>query len=584
MRPPPRLALSLLAAAPALACGEAPPEAPREDAAALDLGAGEEDAGAPLDAGRADLGPADAGTSRPDVCARLGLPTRPLQAGASTYRFGDVAGDFAARTLDGERWRLSERWTGCASYIFVTYAEARGSPSQTDRLWQSPPTPLIRSPLNAHYFFLSWEQAPAARSARVEAMRASVEAALDAEALPPEARARQRARFHFVIDAPTEVEGSVGAFFTDYARYYQDPASRVDLGDRGMAPPPFPLAVGIDRFQAWDAVGSLSDVVGGSFDLRMVSYLPDFYDHKAALEDRLATETGVEERVLVDEVVTERIFTRTATLPGLSAYDTLEVDVRVRCRARNVFACSEWDRIARVEVCLDPTCDARRELVRWITPYWRRGERRWVIDASALLGLLGDGGARRFRVVMGPRWERKTPRDVRVALRLSNRGKDARAAGAVRAFTGGSFDIAYNASQPPFAFTPPASARRVEVVYLLSGHGQARGSNCAEWCDHRHQFAVDGTLLPEIAHDGAVGSRGGCGERARDGVPPGQWGNWAPERAYWCPGLPVAHGRLDITELVTPGRTSTLTYSASLGGGAPGGGNISLSAYVTWFE
>ena len=134
----------------------------------------------------------------------------------------------------------------------------------------------------------------------------------------------------------------------------------------------------------------------------------------------------------------------------------------------------------------------------------------------------------------------------------------------------------------PFSFTPPADATRVELVLILSGHGQAGMTNCSEWCDHRHQFGVNGTDLPEIRHEGDIGSAAGCGPAAAFGVSPGQWGNWAPERAYWCPGLPVDHIVVDITDQVTLGQANDLTYSGNYRGGAPGGGNISLTSYVTW--
>ena len=291
--------------------------------------------------------------------------------------------------------------------------------------------------------------------------------------------------------------------------------------------------------------------------------------------------------VLLAETVTERVVTATVELPATSemaAFDTMELDVSVTCRYRNPFACSEWDRIARVDVCLDAECGERREIVRWITPYWRRGQRRWIMDASPFLGLLQAGGSQTFRVEMGPSWERKTERDARVALRLRTQGGRPLPRGVELAFRGGSFDAEYNSSREPHSFTRPAEASRVELVAIVTGHGQADGNNCAEWCDHRHQVAVDGTDLPLIAADLAVlGKTRGCAPRTRQGVPPGQWGNWAPGRAYWCPGLPVDLTRVDLSELLGSGTDSTLTYRASFAGGEPAGGDIALNAYVVWY-
>lgn len=594
----PRLLLATAALLAVAACSDPDAVLDADAGVLFDLGppapvdAGAEDAGPDggVDTGAPDLGP----PPPPSFCEALGLPERPFQPGAGGFAFGDVAGDFTATMIDGSTWTFSEAWEGCETALFVGYfPAARQNPLQPtvfEQIWNSPVEPLVETPVNHHFFFVSWEAQEGFRATRVSTVRDRIEAALAAAGLSDEALELQRRRFHYVASGPREIEGSVGAWFRDYWDYYRDPSNAVDLGDRGPARAPFPFAVGIDRSQRWDAVGSLSEFVGGPSTLRMLSFLPGFYDHKAALGARVAAEEGVTEVVLLDEEVTDRIFTPEVELPtgpALAAADTLEVDVQVRCRARNVFACSEWDRIARIEVCLDDACESRRELVRWITPYWRRGERRWVMDASALMGLLGDGGPTRFRVEMGPGWERKTPRDVRIALRLSNRARGERATGALRAFTGGRFEVNeerdYNAREP-VRFTPPATARRVEVVYILSGHGQTQGNNCAEWCDHRHVFTVNGSALPEVRHEGTIGSVEGCGSASVLGVPPGQYGNWAPERAYWCPGLPVEHRRIDITDRVELGAENTLEYAGNFAGRAPAGGNISLSVYVTWTE
>jgi hypothetical protein len=282
--------------------------------------------------------------------------------------------------------------------------------------------------------------------------------------------------------------------------------------------------------------------------------------------------------------VTERVFIVTQDLPtDLSAFDTLELDVQVICDARNPFACSEWDRNARIEVCLDgETCADRRELVRWITPYWRRGERRWAIDASPLLPLL-SGGTQTFRIEMGPYWERATPRRTRMAVRLSTRGVP-RAIGAELMYRGANFDSTYN-DREPIPFTPAAGASKVELFTIVSGHGQDGTTNCAEWCDHRHRYTVNEAPVETIAPEAGIGGLPGCALMAKKGVSPGQWGNWAALRAYWCPGLPVEGITRDLTPLVTLGSENMMDYSATLGElGTPGGGNIDLSTYVVWYE
>jgi len=209
-----------------------------------------------------------------------------------------------------------------------------------------------------------------------------------------------------------------------------------------------------------------------------------------------------------------------------------------------------------------------------------------VIDASPFLSLVRAGGEQTFRIEMGPGWERATQRRADMSVRLSTRGTEHNSAGVQYAFGGGSFGAEYN-SRDAVSFTPPADATRVEVVYLLSGHGQNSGNNCAEWCDHRHQFTVNGMDLPQIRHEPfgtGIGSINGCGEMASAGNIPGQWGNWAPERAYWCPSLPLQAKRIDITSMVNLGEDNQIDYRGFYRSGAPQGGNIALSSYVVWYN
>ena len=527
-------------------------------------------------------------------CDDLTLPRRAFEAGDGGVQFGEIAGDFSVETLDGP-WRLSEQWSGCESYVFLTYFPDLRQGGQGDwsgdQLWASEIAPLyLKGPRNVHYFFTSFEEEAADREARADALRTSFDRFLGANVPDANDRNYWRDHFHFVTDRVTEIEGSVGPFVTSYLEYMFSDEGLADLGDRGMAQSPLPEAFAINRHQRWDPVGSLSPIVGQAPTFEMASYAGHFYNHLIGLDDRLAGEGDVTVVPLLAETVTERIFNQTVTLPdaqAMAAFNTLEVDIQVNCPARNPFNCSEWDRIARISLCLDAECAEKQEMMRWITPYWRRGRRRWAQEISPMLALLRAGGEVIFQVEMGPDWERKTKRQVDISLRFSEAtpagGPEASASGGALAFTGGEFIEAYN-TRDPFTFTPPAGARRVELISIISGHGQAEGSNCAEWCDHRHQFTVNGVELPEISSPMTPGSLTGCAERAGEGVSPGQWGNWAPGRAYWCPGLPVDWVRQDITEQVTPGVESAITYEGSLAGATPRGGDIALSAYVIWYE
>lgn len=522
------------------------------------------DGGAPPpDAGAMDAA-SDGGTARPpDVCDALGLPRVVMQS-PTGVGFDDVAGDFTVETLTGP-WNLAASWTGCESYVFLNYAAT----SYGNELFSTFPDGLVvQGPRNVHYFFASYERDRAAIRARMEALRDGLEEGYDFYELSAAERAFWRERMHFVTEPLPEVVGSVGELV--------------------RTQPIIQHSFGITRDQRFDPVGSLFQLTRTGFraDLGMGAYAGHYYNYLARLRARLAAERDVTVVTVMDERdVTARTLDRTATLPAaatMAGFDTLEVDLEIHCRRANPQECSEWDRNAYVLVCLDEGCTETRELVRWITPYARPGLTRWVIDASPMLGLLRAGGSQRFRVITGPDWEAPTPSDVRVALRLSQRGEPS-ARESVLAFTGGEFDARYNEGREPFAFTPPADATRVELVVIVSGHGQTERDNCAEWCNHEHTFTLNGAATRHIAFPGEAGQSLGCAQRAAEGVVPGQWGNWAPSRAAWCPGFPVDARRFDISADVRLGVPNELSYRGSFQGGDPRGGTIDLSAYVVYY-
>lgn len=85
------------------------------------------------------------------------------------------------------------------------------------------------------------------------------------------------------------------------------------------------------------------------------------------------------------------------------------------------------------------------------------------------------------------------------------------------------------------SITIPTNAQQTNLRTIISGWGHATpvdsdGRPCAEWCFRTHQVLIDG--VPLFHHD----LKGiGC---ASNPVQP-QKGNWAPDRAGWCPGMEV---------------------------------------------
>lgn len=555
MRPIRPLLLGLLL----LACdgGEEPSDAgPLDDAAAADSG--------PADAGPSDAGP----PPLPDVCDELGLPERPFEPGGDGSTWEETAGDFTVQTLDGP-WTLSEQWSGCESYVFFNYFES----GYGDGLWGTAPDELFSmGPRNVHYFFTSYETDPAAARARVEGVRDALEEGFDFLSVPEEERRFWRARFHFVVEPLQTVGGSIGQLVS---------------GTRSVL-----FGFAITRQQRFDPVGVLSELRSGGWapNLRMARYLGPYYDYLHDLDARLEADTDATVLPILEETeVTERILDRTVTLPDaatMAGFDEMQIDLEVICRADNLGDCSEWDRIGSIQLCVASDCAERDEIARWITPYARNGRRRWILDVTPFLGLVQDGGERTIRVAMGPPWEEPTVRDVNVRLRLATRGADDRPFAVQRAFRGGAWNADYN-TREPVTFTPPAGATRVELVSIISGHGQGGGTNCAEWCDHVHDFALNGGAPHTVSFPGEAGTRDGCADRTGEGVVPAQAGNWAPLRAGWCPGLPVPTRRMDLTSELDLGAESSLTYTSSYRGGEPPGGEnvmVDLSSYLVFYR
>ena len=537
----------------------------------------------------------DSAPPEPTYCEVRGYTETAFQDEDGGSLFGDLAEDFEVNKLDGTTFSFKERWTGCDSHIFFSYFAFSnpGSSSRMNQIWNSDIAGIIEaSDPNVHYFYISDESNSDDRESRMEEVQERLDEALDALFEDDEEQRDEWAsRFHLVTDELTEVDGSVGDFVSDFISYSAT-ADPVDLGDRGDAYAPYPLTFGIGRDQRWDATGNWSEYVGGPSNLKMIAYNSGFYNHRAELRARLDAEEATEVLPIIDELVTSRLFYRDVSFPDAAAmegFDTFEIDVEVTCLDRNPFACSEWDRIARIGLCVefDPaepeSCIEHTELVRWITPYWRRGRRHWVMDASPFLSLVQAGGTQRLRVEMGPTWERATERHATMSVRLSNGSKGTTSSGVNYAFGGGNFNADYNNGREPFLFTPPSDVERVEIVTIISGHGQTDGNNCAEWCNHVHTFNVNESTDPHVVSYGGIGASVGCAERSNEGVVPGQWGNWSQSRAGWCPGLPVETVRFDITDQVVLGEENSLEYLGSYQGGTPAGGSISKSTYVVWY-
>jgi hypothetical protein len=508
-------------------------------------------------------------------CEDMALPVAEMQA-AGDLDWGEVAGDFTVNTTFGG-FTLSEAWTGCDSYVVVHDL----SDGDSTALFNTAYSELFtNSARNVHYLFVNDNPQTAERAAQWEAqIGASIGGLASQEDIDWWA-----GHVHFVTDAPADIQGSLGAFLV------ANPTTR---------------GVGIDRGQRWDALGS-HHAVTSTFvpHLPVFGYVSRWYNWRHELDLALADTDGVTVVPMIDKVefapdaaVGEPGFDTqngpfsnsnnnqvwTSTFPSaaeMANFDTMQIVVSATCGPDNYADCGHWDYEALIDLCSDDQCsEVVGEVGRWITPYARPGRRTWVIEASPMLGLLSAGGDQFFRFSMI--WN-MNPSTWDIHFRLSDEGgaKPTETHLAWRQNSG--FNADYNALFAPYDFTPPAGTTRVELVSIISGHGQDTG-NCAEWCYHSHDFTVNGSAVHNRSFTGDV-ENWRCAEAVDEGVVPGQYGNWTPGRAGWCPGQPVQPWVVDITDDVNIGESNTLEYQGTYAGGEPSAhGRIRIGTYVAYY-
>jgi hypothetical protein len=530
--------------------------------------------GATSGSGAGGGGSGGQGGSAPDVCAGLGRASVPFSEGPyGTYR-GEIAEDFTVPLMDGTNWSLRERWSGCETYVFSTDRLTVSDLDDTS-LWVERPEDLgdlvARSPDNVHYFFFSGKTNDADATESLGAMQARIDALI--ASLPASDADRWRTRLHVVATRAASLEGWLGDVLTGHGR----------------------IGLAIDRDQRIRGTGMLADVQRYSSALAAQDLWPwrgnlAYLAHDAQYLDaqadrRAAAESGARTTVTLwdGEVLAERAET-TAALPSASemeAFDTLEIEVEMSCPDPEEIEfgnCGPWDYLAHLFVRDELGADV--ELARFITSYHR--ETQWIADATPMLVHLLSGGDKTFTWSFAPSWNPQ-PTATRLSLHFSNRGKGIAPRDAVFLFAGGAFGSAYNTGRVPASVPIPADAARVELFAITTGHG-AEAQSCAEFCNHQHEFTVDGAVhLQEFPQ---AGTEEGCITELARGMVPNQGGTWWFGRGGWCPGQQVEPFVVDVTADVTPGATATVTYQGLLGGATPpdGAGTIELASYLVVYR
>ena len=131
----------------------------------------------------------------------------------------------------------------------------------------------------------------------------------------------------------------------------------------------------------------------------------------------------------------------------------------------------------------------------------------------------------------------------------------------------------------------PRGVGRVEVAAGPEVHGlDGATNNCSEFCNHQHQFKVNGTTY--LKEHKEAGTLDKCIAHVDNGMIPNQGGTWWTGRGGWCPGQQVDPWSVDVTADVKSGNMAALEYAALYKMAVPpdNSGNIDLSSYLIIYK
>ncbi len=504
------------------------------------------------------------------------LKNRPAAWSSGPYgsKLFETAGDFTLQTTEGP-WRFSEKFTGDDHYVFFFYESRLPA---TTKVWASDPKKLLEeSPKNVHYFFFSYSNSPANE---IATLKARFETAYTSFA----DGTYWKERIHFV-ETPS---GELDPTLRGYLDLYKNSGSYA------------PVAFAIDWQQRWRLTGDLSRLLrGDDTDPAELRYLSTSvigfnYDRTVAEELAAANRTHVTiakdylhagrdgangelvKYLKLSEGQTESKLD--VTLPSakdLSQYDSMAIYTRTDCPNHLDMSnngCPAWDMIAHLLVCpegtdsetccpagvYDESCNAE-ELLRYVTPYHREGA--WLTDVTPLLPLIKSGGKRTFIYVGINGYV------VNIEFLLWNAHKDFYPYEAIRMPWGAAqteqvWDATYyEATSDMGSFKLSAAPDHAELITYITGHGfGSTTENCAEFCNHQHEFDVNGELFL-LDHPLVNEGEEGCYKQAYRGVTPNQYGTEHLGRAGWCPGESIAPRRTDLTNALSKGENE-LYYQA----------------------
>ena len=437
-------------------------------------------------------------------------------------------------------WDFETQWNGEESYIFFTLG-----PASSTTLWNASDADdlLEDSPNNVHYFFLSnntsYFQDVRDKRGEFDLILAGMSA---------EEQVHWKSHLHFVPDK-----------CDSHSEEFVDAVCGI-------------RSISIDRFQRWREVGYLGNPA--NFSGTYISYLA----HEA-LYFNYEFEALYEPDVEYDEItVFERehytggwaaTISKQVDFPSneeLNNYSGMSVELLRGCPDANMnysdSGCDDYDRIAHMYVC-DEDGSNCYEIARWITPFDRQPHH--LTDISPFISALRPGGTRMIKFQESG-WPNSL---LTLKLRLYTDSDEQTSSPQeyLPAWNGTVlFNPDYDENRPIVVFAVPENAVKVEFVSFITGHGWGSAGcyNCAEFCNSRHNFSVNGGTGEFSKSHPEAGNNDYCMELETivQGVVPNQYGTWGYGRAGWCPGMDVTPYIVDITEFVSIGDENVIDYDA----------------------
>ena len=430
-------------------------------------------------------------------------------------------------------WSFEDSWIGGESYILI--------PSNT--LWQQNVKLelLQNSPSNVHYIFLSNLD-----SNYDDMLNLKSEFDIVLNQFSPELKSHWLNHLHFSAKKISEYDNWLSE----------------GLANR--------QALVINQFQLLQEVGSLSNPDGfiGNY-LHYLAHEALFYDYEwNALNEDQSTYDEVtvfeKEHYTGGWASTIETIVEFPDLETLDNYSGMSIELLRGCPDANGNysdqGCDDYDRIARMFIC-DEDGSNCNEAARWITPFDRQPHH--LTDISPFISMLKPGGNKmvkfqesgwpnslltmRFRFYHGDDLT-DTPQEFQPMW-----------VGTIP------FNPDFDTNTPPIVFEVPDDATKVEFVSYITGHGWGcDGFNCAEFCNSKHTFTVNGGVYEFETSYPEAGDNDYCmePETIATGVKPNQYGTWGYGRAGWCPGQDVHPMITDITNSISIGEENVIDYDA----------------------